>query len=294
MLKVEVARKLYWWWELIRLHIKPLHFLLQIIARLGVKGLAKIQHFKLPPDTPYNYQMLLGLHETGTTSICKSLVRSGMTIVDAGAHVGYFASLFARLVGRTGRVYAFEPHPNNFCILKHNIGRFENVIPVQMAVSDGETETILYESSSSQQNSIWEERHETIGPITGTGKQIPVKTTSMDNYFRGKTVDLVKVDVEGAELEVLRGMRELIRRSENLALIIEFYPPVFTSRGLAPRILLDTLFSLGFKVCRIDESTGTLVPLSSLESHEQLISSIRKYVNLLCYKGLTKTMVELC
>ena len=96
-----------------------------------------------------------------------------------------------------------------------------------MAVSDGETETILYESSSSQQNSIWEERHETTGSNTGTGKQILVKTTSMDNYFRGKRVDLVKVDVEGAELEVLGGMRELIRRSENLALIIEFYPPVF-------------------------------------------------------------------
>ncbi len=87
--------------------------------------------------------MLLGLHEPGTVSICNNLVRSGMTIVDAGAHVGHFASLFARLAGRTGRVYAFEPHPNNFCILKHHIGRFESVIPVQMAVSDGETETMV-------------------------------------------------------------------------------------------------------------------------------------------------------
>lgn len=83
-------------------------------------------------------------------------------------------------------------------------------------------------------------------------------------------------------------MQDLIKRSESLVLIVEFYPHVLASRGLEPRLLLDTLSGLGFEPHVIGETTGELVSLTSWKSHKFFISSVHKLVNLFAIKGKVK------
>lgn len=118
------------------------------VARWGLVVLSRMKDFSVTSEISLaNYYMLLGCYEQGTTALCKKILRPGMTVVDVGAHIGYYTRLFARLVGPHGKVYAFEPHPDNFAILQRNVRKFKNVVPVQAAVLDKEGEISLYESS---------------------------------------------------------------------------------------------------------------------------------------------------
>jgi hypothetical protein len=93
---------------------------------------------------------------------------------------------------------------------------------------------------------------------------VSIETTTVDSMLEELEwphVDLIKIDVEGAEASVLEGMTQLLGRSANLNLILEFMPPLLQSAGVAPRQFLDKLASLGCKVYFIDETAG-LVPIA--------------------------------
>lgn len=263
---------------------KPIRVVSNALARFGLKLMTSVKGFDMPAnyrkvDAIMYYSMLLGTYEIGTVSLCKRFLRPGMTAVDVGAHVGYYARLFANLVGMEGRVYAFEPQIDNFIALRRNCEKFRNVVLSQAAVTDHEHEVLLCESPvGSGSHSLIASRY----PLSV--KRTPIQGISLDSFLKQEQVDLVKIDVEGAELEVLRGAQELIRRQDSLALIVEFFPPVLLSRGLNPKELLDRLTGLGFELYAIEEITGALIPLTSWESHEEFIKSIPKYINLLAQK----------
>ena len=83
-------------------------------------------------------QALMRGYEQLLTKLFKKEMKQGMIVVDIGAHIGYFTLLAARLVGETGRVFAFEPDPDNYSLLIKNVSvnGHDNVIPVQKAVSN--------------------------------------------------------------------------------------------------------------------------------------------------------------
>jgi precorrin-6B methylase 2 len=90
------------------------------------------------PEDPGGQQALGRAYEPMTTLAFHTLVQPGDRVVDVGAHVGYFTLLAARLCGPNGRVFAFEPHPDNFRLLERNIREngAENVTAVRKAVAD--------------------------------------------------------------------------------------------------------------------------------------------------------------
>ncbi len=96
-------------------------------------------------------------YEPGTQWVFRKLLRPGMNVADLGAHVGFFTLLAAGLVGLAGRVYAFEPHPENFTILKKNISlnQCTNVLAVGKAVSDRSGKVQLWGSQASGGHSIF-------------------------------------------------------------------------------------------------------------------------------------------
>jgi FkbM family methyltransferase len=217
------------------------------------------------------------MYEPGTTMIVNRLLKPGMVAVDVGAHVGYYTRLFARLVGEHGKVYAFEPTPKTFIILEHNTRIFPNVNRFNMAVLDREAVVELYESINSGANSLWP--NNTRGTPTGS---VLVKAMPLDKVLSDMCPHLVKLDVEGAELEVLRGMHNLLSRSINLALIVEWNPSCLVGRGVDPGLLTDTIGGLGFEVSAIDEVTGRVEPANLDSGVEYLLDRGVKYINLLC------------
>ena len=94
----------------------------------------------------FRFFIINGSYESRTTEMFRKVVKKGDVVVDIGANMGYFTLLASRLVGREGKIYAFEPEPVNYGLLVKNIGinGYKNIVPVQKAVSDRTGTTRLF------------------------------------------------------------------------------------------------------------------------------------------------------
>jgi FkbM family methyltransferase len=228
--------------------------------------------------------MAMDRFEPATTELIQSIVSSGMVVLDIGAHAGYYTLLAARGTGTEGRVYAFEPEPENFKLLTKNIeaNGYLNITPVNLAVSDQVgTRTLFVTSLDNGRHSMF---HHSL-PESG---QIDVGSITIDKFLEGEgwpTIGLVKVDVEGAESEVLDGMRELFSRSTDVKLIIEFNPCLLKGAGVDLLGFLDEPAKLGFNVQYIDEQKGAidLTPSQLGPMVERLVKR-ENSLNLFCSK----------
>jgi FkbM family methyltransferase len=142
----------------------------------------------------------------------KYVPREGDTIIDVGAGTGWETLLFSRSVGRSGRVISIEAHPTVFrCLSKMRTeNRLENVTLVHTAVADREGEVQLSDSPEHEGNSI-------IGGLSG----IRVACTTLDHIFRSlglSRVDLLKMNIEGAERLALSGMGEMVKKAKNVCI----------------------------------------------------------------------------
>src|SRR5579862_1448069 len=150
-------------------------------------------------------------YEPELTEAIEGIVEPGWTCADVGAHVGYVTETLARLVGRDGRVVAFEAHPTNAAQLRDHFRRAPIVEIVNAAVSDGASERLALYAGRHDNSTEWNVLgHDVEG--APTRKVLDVPATSLDAWFtRGQPLRFVKIDVEGAEGLVLAGMRRLLR-----------------------------------------------------------------------------------
>lgn len=203
------------------------------------------------------------------TSLVESLVREGNIAVDIGAHVGYYTLLLAKLVGKEGKVYAFEPEPTNFAILKQNVREngYGNVILEQKAVSNKTGTAKLYLSENTQDNRIFDSHD--------NRPSIDIETVKLDDYFDSKdTVDFIKIDIQGAEPLAIEGMMQLLNKNRNIKLAGEFWPMALKALGIYPRRYIDMLIQGGFSMLwDINEAEGTLVPISDPDAYIKRVSS---------------------
>lgn len=219
-------------------------------------------------------------YEPETCSIIGQIVKPGMTVVDVGAHIGYYSLLSAKLVGSQGKVFAFEPDPMYYSLLEKNIeaNKFDAIIePFRVAVGDKQRQATLFLGKSTG-TSLFK-----IPDITGQTTITDV--ISLDEFFSNRgwpSVDVIKIDIEGAERIALEGMHSLSRKNQGLKLIIEVNPPFLDIANTSPDDLITALGELGFTRIRIlsGEMRIYKIPQDTL----YLLNIIQKlsYVNLLC------------
>ena len=177
----------------------------------------------------------LGCWEPLITGLFLSTLKRGMTVVDIGANIGWYTLLSASRVGPEGKVFAFEPEPENFSVLSRGIkdNSFTNVSAFQNVVSDFNGVAALHLSKFSGGHSIKDD----------FGKEtIPIQSTRLDNLLHGlgvQDVDVMKVDVEGAEPEVLLGAGSLIGEGRVRNIFLEWNPKAWESRPDLIRLLFD-------------------------------------------------------
>lgn len=233
--------------------------------------------------------LALDNHEPETTRLVKELVRPGMTFVDLGAFIGYYTLLAARQVGDAGHVFAFEPAPYAIEVLKRNVGAngYEaRVTVIPMAVSNTTGRSRLFLPRLPQGLS-------SLHPNTlVTSRFVEVETTTLDASFASlgwHRVDLIKMDIEGAEKAALEGMVEVSRRNPDLKLIIEFAPVAMRGAGVRPEEFFAALEAVGFSSywlighqlerLEIPRDIPCLVPMA------EKLDTIGKAVNLYCEKA---------
>jgi len=150
----------------------------------------------------------------------KSLVSLGGTIVDVGAHVGNYSANFAGIVGDQGRVISFELNPDNFAQLQKKLGHQKNITLKNVAVSDKSGFEKYYSNSlchSFGTNIIGYDVNHKKGDLLGS-----IKSVRLDEVI-DMPVRFMKIDVEGAEIKVLRGAEKIINNIQYL--IIECHFP---------------------------------------------------------------------
>ena len=185
-----------------------------------------------------------GISEPDTVNYFNMAVKPGMTAVDIGAHVGYYTLLFSRLVGEAGEVFAFEPEAENFEMLQKNVALNgpRNVTLMRKAVSNGPGPVLLHLSLGNPGG-------HSIFPIPSYHRTIEVESVSLDDYMDAigrKIVDVVKIDVEGAEYVVLLGMTRSLQRNHDIQVVMEYSPHMLRNAGFHPSDPLRLLADLGF------------------------------------------------
>jgi FkbM family methyltransferase len=182
--------------------------------------------------------------EPGQTALLGERLQPGMTVLDGGAHVGYFTCQAARLVGPRGLVLAFEPAPRNFQLLLANVWRngFTNVACFPWALG---AEPALAELTLSQTNTGDHRLH---GGAKDGATEL-VRVAALDEVLAIRPpVDVVKLDVQGNEEAAVRGMEQLLAGSPRALLVVELSPADARAAGSDPRVLLAYYRSLGFEL----------------------------------------------
>jgi FkbM family methyltransferase len=201
------------------------------------------------------YLSVAGRYERRITELVQRIIQPGDTVIDIGAHIGYYTLIFARCVGPTGHVYAFEPDPSNYEILRKNVSLngYSNVTFEQKAVSDRSSTLNLYKSSrNTGDHRLYD---------SGDGREmVRVATTSLDERFDSLSADLIKMDIQGAEGLALTGMKGLLRRSSSVKMITEFCPYVLCLAGTDPQGYLQELVDVGFRLSLIGGTAKTTQP----------------------------------
>ena len=147
-------------------------------------------------------------YEPEVTRVLRDVIRPGMTVLDIGANVGFFTALSAGLVGKSGRVIAVEPNSENCRLILRTaeINQYDNVelLPIALAETNGWSHFVNHLGSNGSLAGVSESEL-----VVGWGQIVPVLRG--DDLIEG-SIDVVKMDVEGAEARVVRGMAGLIEK----------------------------------------------------------------------------------
>ncbi|MBL6457462.1 FkbM family methyltransferase [Belnapia sp. T6] len=170
--------------------------------------------------------MLDGYWEYWVSDFIWRNVRPGGTVLDVGANLGYYTVLMAELVGAGGNVFAFEPNPRLFDLLKRNVdinGFTTRTECMPKAVTGRSGEILHFRAKTT------DPKNGALLPPLATGETLPdvvelkVESLALDDLPTGP-VDFAKIDVEGAEEDLWAGMQGLIARSPDIQILLEFNP----------------------------------------------------------------------
>ena len=211
----------------------------------------------------------------------KSVVSKGDIVIDLGANIGFFTCLFAQLVGETGKVYAFEPGPDNCKLIRKNleVNGYKNVVLEQKAVSNKSGKIKLYFSYSSVDHQIYETDEKR--------DSIDIDCITLDDYFSEMdvSINVIKSNIQGSDCAGIQGAEKIIKNSKNLNYMsVEFDPDNLRSFNSDPEEFLDILLKMDYKLYDILAYGNKIIPIEK----EQVL---RKYpggnglgTGLLCSK----------
>jgi FkbM family methyltransferase len=213
---------------------------------------------------------LYGDWESPVTQTLRKEIHPGMTTLDIGAHIGFYTLIMAQNVGKDGRVFAFEPNPEVQGYLRENIlqNGYPNVIvcPVALFREEGFGVMKGHDSLIASLSPL---------PVESGGK-IPMRVYDRIAAPLGiGRVDLIKMDVEGAELDILFGMKELLER-DHPSLVIEVHKLLLKKFGYSDADLFDYLTSFGFSFTAILRQVETTTVFCSRKAAAGLIPAPRR------------------
>jgi len=240
----KIGIKVLWGYDIGRFYpVRVTYKLLWCLLRTDV---VEVFGHKMFLDREDSLRLSVGeVHDPPGTELIKKEIKKGDIVLDIGANIGYFTLLFAKLVGKEGKVFAFEPDPDNFSLLEKNVklNGYQNVILIRGAVSSETGKIRLYLS----------EENKADNRIYNSGdsrRSIEVEAIRLDDYFESYEgeIDFIKMDIQGAEAKAIQGMPLLLQKNRSIKLLTEFWPFGLTKSGVEPEVYLNLLTDYHFEL----------------------------------------------
>ena len=189
------------------------------------------------------------IHEPVVTALVAVLLRRAAAFVDVGTHIGYFACIASKLLGDAGKVFAFELDSRSYALARRNLD------------INGCSGTRLFHNAVSDSDGIvtylrpkrWSGPGLSIASTQGD-EQVSVKCVALDELFKGHlpTPAIFKIDVEGAEAKVLKGMSRILALP-NVEILLEVHGPMLRKLGSSESEVTGMLRDAGYKVFWLSE-----------------------------------------
>lgn len=171
-------------------------------------------------DTIISHELLTHkMWDPYCTKVFSEIVKKDWTVLDIGAHIGYYSLLASSLVGNKGRVYSFEPDPHNFSLLQKNIleNNIHNVELINKAVGEKKRKVTFHVNTrNTGDNRIFDN-----GQLR---KEIKVQQIAIDEFLPKIPVDFIKIDIQGSEMKAMLGMKKLLTMNRNIIILTELWP----------------------------------------------------------------------
>ena len=197
-----------------------------------------------------------GTYDPQESAFLRDILCPGMTFVDVGANWGLFTLMAAQLVGKEGRVLAIEADPRVFQELKSNVeyNQLPQIQIVDVAVADREGQMVLagHDESSSNHGVS-----RLVSEGSSTATKFTVRSRPLDSVLDDAgvdAVDLLKIDVEGAEDMVLAGMEDGLKSGRYQRVLLEVHPALLAERGRALPEIMDAMTTHGYSGWALDYS----------------------------------------
>jgi FkbM family methyltransferase len=222
----------------------------------GSKMYLDLDDMGLPQDLAVD-----GTREHYATQQVISFLKPGDIVVDIGANIGYYTLLEAKIVGDSGFVYAIEPVPNTFKMLTRNIeaNNYKNILALNLAVGDKNSQVEMYICHNRCNLSSMKPLPEM------TTSKITVEQITIDDFLVDKPLPrLIRMDVEGYEYQVIKGMKNTFERSGSLYVFIELHFHLLKREESLE--ILHTFKDNGFKV------TAATIEKQGQMKHKRLLS----------------------
>lgn len=227
--------------------------------------------------------LALGVYEKAETAFFRKARRPDMMFLDIGANIGYFSALALEVLA-DGCIVALEPDPENFRFLQRTIAAnpARNVICVNKAAADRNGMLTLHTSASNRgDNRLYS------NALSEGSVQVEVCTIDslLESLNVPSAIDFIKIDVQGFEGHVFKGMQHTLRQAPNLTLLSEFWPFGLRSAGSNPEDVLNELEAAGLTLYELT-SHGTLNPLGNKMDFIERFPG-RRYTNIVGLRGTT-------
>lgn len=227
-----------------------------------------------------------GTYERGTLSVIKDILGENDVFVDIGANIGLMSIYASKIVGVNGKVYSFEPNPNTYEILTRNIeiNSCSNILASQYAIGDKKQSSLIFDN--------WNKNRGSSSIInyneSQSGYEINIDTLEhlIEDY---DDIDLIKIDVEGYELQVLFGMRNILESMQAPNLIIECSESNSQIHHDLPKELYEFILSTNnYRVFKSKSNKKRRSPLVEIFN----ASHLPRHDNIYCISNSKKIIMD--
>jgi FkbM family methyltransferase len=211
-----------------------------------------------------------GIFEPDETKLTRTLIQSGDKVLDIGANMGYYTSLFADWAGPTGIVHAVEPDPDNFALLNANTRDYQQLGIVRLypcALSETAGNANLFRSKDNVG------MHRLYDSICCDGSFTNVAVCSGDDLALAP-LDFIKIDIEGYEMFALRGLEKTLSNSPNIKILCEFSPLSMMEAGIQPLEWIEWLEGHGLIPISYNGTIWSPVTLEQLKQDLHCLTNL--------------------